>query len=176
MQICTFHSVYYLILFYNLNFFLQKNKSSKIYEFFSTKDQLCEALCQIHCENLIENLQSIPKKRDTGYYLTDLIRQTLEYHRSHPHSDALMTLVCFEPERFKIPDNFLKIEILFKEALKELNSPFLKSAKDLEIALTIIRYLFIGTSHLMNTKNNSSESLEIAMNAIHILIKGWKSV
>lgn len=149
---------------------------SKIYEFFSTKDKLCEALCCLHCEKLLKILETSDASADAEVYLEWLVQRTLEYHHDNPHSDTLLTLVCFGAQRFEIPKNFIKIEKLFIEALTNLKSPALSSNKEIEIGLNIIRCIFIGTSQLINDKkNNSFASLEVARQAVKVLIRGWKS-
>lgn len=151
---------------------------SKIYEFFSNKDQLCEVLCQDHCENLLNALRQISTTTKPDHYLNKLVKTTMEYHASNPHSDNLLTLVCFGPERFHPPEAFQTIEDLFIEALKNLKSPALKTQSELLSALDIIRCLFIGVSNLMVTETSLKgrmRGLDIIENALTTLLKGWKS-
>ena len=150
---------------------------SKIYEFFASKDELCEVLCKEHCEKLLEILQSVSDKMDPEKYLTNLIIKTMEFHGSHPHSDTLLTLVCFGPQRFKIPEAFLEMENLFVSALKNLKSPYLTSESDILASLDIIRCIFIGVSNLMISETSSegkSRGLAITENALKVLLRGWK--
>lgn len=150
---------------------------SKIYEFFASKDELCEALCKEHCENLLEVLQKVSKKMSAEKYLTDLIIKTMEFHGSHPHSDSLFTLVCFGPQRFKVPEAFLKIENLFIKALKNLESPYLAMEEDILASLDIIRCIFIGVSNLMGPTTSvkgKRRGVEITENALKVLLRGWK--
>lgn len=150
---------------------------SKIYEFFASKDELCEVLCKEHCEKLLEILQNVSDKMNPEKYLTTLIIKTMEFHGSHPHSDTLLTLVCFGPQRFKIPEAFLKMENLFVAALKNLKSPYLTSESDILASLDIIRCIFIGVSNLMVSETSSegkSRGLAITENALKVLLRGWK--
>jgi AcrR family transcriptional regulator len=149
---------------------------SKIYEFFASKDQLCETLCEELCEKHLVLLRSIPEKMNPEEYLTDLIMKTIEFHGSHPHSDTLFTLVCFGPERFKIPEAFLDIEKLFLIALRNLKSPYI-SEENLLVSLDIIRCIFIGVSTLMNTETSvqgRSRALNMTKNALGVLLRGWR--
>ena len=151
---------------------------SKIYEFFASKDQLCETLCQEHCEKLLEILQKIQDKVSPEKYLSNLITKTMEYHASNPHSDTLLTLVCFGPERFHVPEAFLQIEKRFVGALKNLKSPHMKTPTDLLASLDIIRCLFIGVSNLMvseTSQKGKTRGLEITENALKVLLRGWKT-
>lgn len=150
---------------------------SKIYEFFTSKDELCEVLCEEHCEKLLVLLQKISDKKDPEKYLTNLIIKTMEFHSSHPHSDTLLTLVCFGPQRFKIPKAFLEIENLFVYALKNLNSPYLATKSDILASLDIIRCIFIGVSNLMVSEislKGRSRGLKITENILKVLLRGWK--
>ena len=150
---------------------------SKIYEFFASKDELCQILCKEHCEKLLEILQSVSDKTDPGKNLTNLIVKTIEFHDSHPHSDTLLTLVCFGPQRFKIPEAFLEVENLFVSALKDLKSPYLTTESDILASLDIIRCLFIGVSNLMMSETSlegKSRGLAITKNTLKILLRGWK--
>lgn len=150
---------------------------SKIYEFFASKDELCEVLCNEHCEKLLKLLLDVSDKMDPEKYLTNLIIKTVEFHGSHPHSDTLLTLVCFGPQRFKIPEAFLKMENLFVCALKNLKSPYLTSESDIQASLDIIRCIFIGVSNLMVSETSSEgkgRGLAITENALKVLLRGWK--
>jgi AcrR family transcriptional regulator len=150
---------------------------SKIYDFFASKDELCEVLCEEHCEKLLALLQKVSAKMDPEKYLTNLIIKTIEFHGSHPHSDTLLTLVCFGPQRFKIPGAFLEIENLFVRALKNLKSPYLTKESDILASLDIIRCIFIGVSNLMASETSlkgKSRGLEITENALKALLRGWK--
>jgi AcrR family transcriptional regulator len=150
---------------------------SKIYEFFGSKDELCEVLCQDHCEKLLGRLQKISNKTNPEKYLTSLILKTMEYHASNPHSDYLLTLVCFGPQRFNIPEAFLEIEKLFILGLKDLKSPYMATEKDIQVALDIIRTVFIGVSNLMmaeNSQKSRTRGLKIAENFLQVLLRGWR--
>lgn len=150
---------------------------SKIYEFFASKDELCEVLCKEHCEKLLELLQQVSDKMDPEKYLTNLIIKTMEFHGSHPHSDTLLTLICFGPQRFKIPEAFLDMENLFVRALKNLKSPYLATESDILASLDIIRCIFIGVSNLVISETSlegKSRGLAITENALKVLLRGWK--
>lgn len=150
---------------------------SKIYDFFASKDELCEVLCKEHCEKLLELLRQVSEKIDPEKYLTNLIIKTMEFHGSHPHSDTLLTLVCFGPQRFKIPEAFLEMENLFVCALKNLKSPYLATESDILASLDIIRCIFIGVSNLMISETSSegkSRGLAITENALKVLLRGWR--
>ena len=101
----------------------------------------------------------------------------MEFHSAHPHSDTLLTLVCFGPERFKIPESFLQIENLFVYALKNLKSPYLVSESDITASLDIIRCIFIGVSNLMLAETSlkgKARGLQITENTLKVLLRGWK--
>lgn len=150
---------------------------SKIYEFFASKDELCEVLCKEHCEKLLSILHKVSNKKDSEKYLTSLIIKAMEFHISHPHSDRLFTLVCFGPERFKVPEAFLEVESLFVSALKNLKSPYLESENAILASLDIIRCIFIGVSSLMLSETSSkgkTRGLAITENALKVLLRGWK--
>lgn len=150
---------------------------SKIYEFFTSKDQIYEVLCKDLCEKLLNLLKEVPEKQVPDNYLSDLILKTIEFHGSHPHSDPLFTLVCFGPQRFKIPEEFLEIEQFFLKALKNLKSPYLKTSEELMASLDIIRCIFIGVSTLMATETSvqgRTRALNITKNALSVLLRGWK--
>lgn len=128
-------------------------------------------------EKLLEILQSVSDKIDPEKYLTNLIIKTMEFHGSHPHSDTLLTLVCFGPQRFKIPEAFLEMENLFVCALKNLKSPYLATESDILASLDIIRCIFIGVSNLMMSETSSegkSRGLAITENALKVLLRGWR--
>lgn len=150
---------------------------SKIYAFFESKDALCEALCQENCEKLLKILQKIPKVAAPETYLKEVVVKTMEYHASHPHSDELLTQVCFGKEPHEIPKAFLEIESLFITALKKLKSPHIQSDDDIQAALDIIRCIFIGVSSLMRakiSKQGYARGLQMADNAVEVLLRGWK--
>lgn len=149
---------------------------SKLYEYFASKDALCEALCEVNCHAILEQLQKL-KPNQAAQYLTDLVMTTMEFHVEHPHSDELLTLVCFAPERFNVPASFLEIESLFMTALKALKSPFLANDKDVTAALDTIRCLFIGVSTLMvsDVGSHRERALAIVNNAVQALLRGWMS-
>ncbi len=150
---------------------------SKIYEFFESKDKLCEILCKELCEELLEQLRRIYNDKDPEKGISDLILTTMEFHGSHPHSDDLFTLVCFGPQRFSIPEAFLEIEHLFKRTLKNLNSPYLKNDKEITESLDIIRCIFIAVNTLMRTETSMqgrTRALSMVKNAISILVRGWR--
>lgn len=149
---------------------------SKIYEFFASKDELCEVLCKDHCDKLLGLLEKVADENPEKY-LTQLILKAMEFHISHPHSDKLFTLVCFGPERYKIPKSFLAIEKLFIQGITNLNSPYIKTESDLQASLDIIRCLFIGVSNLMLSETSlkgRARGLEMTENALKVLIRGWK--
>ncbi len=150
---------------------------SKIYEFFSSKDELCEALCKISCEKQLAFLQTLEESMDSEQHLIDLISKSMEFHRLHKNSDSLLTYVCFGPQRFNIPEEFLKIEKLFINALINLKSPYIITEDDIVAALDIIRCIFIGVSTLMNTeisKDGKIRAQDMTKNILNVLLRGWK--
>jgi AcrR family transcriptional regulator len=150
---------------------------SKIYEFFASKDELCEGLCKMNCNKQLTFLQKISIKQEPEKYLNDLVLKSMEFHSLHPHSDTLLTLVCFGPERFKIPEEFLKIEELFINALVNLKSPYITTKDDILASLDIIRCIFIGVSTLMNTETSAKgkiRALNMTENILSVLLRGWR--
>lgn len=150
---------------------------SKIYEFFKSKDQLCEVLCEEFCEQLLNIVKKIPKDLEPEEYLTQLILKGIEFHSNYPHSEELFTLVCFGPERFKIPKAYLEMEIYPIEAVKRLKSPYIKSEEEILIALDIIRCFKIGIATLMATETSiigKKRTYNLAENVIKVLLRGWK--
>lgn len=150
---------------------------SKIYEFFASKDELYEELCGVNCEMLLKVLQKIPSDINKKKYLTDLVVKTIEFHSSIPHSDELLTLICFGPPRYKVPKAFQEIEKLFISALKDLKSPYLTTENDILSSLDIIRCIFIGVSKLMVSQiplSGKVRGQEIAKNALEALLRGWE--
>ena len=53
---------------------------SKIYEFFKSKDQLCEVLCEEFCEQLLDIVKKIPHDLKPEEYLTQLFLKGVEFH------------------------------------------------------------------------------------------------
>ncbi len=150
---------------------------SKIYEFFKSKDQLCEVLCGELCEQLLAIVKEIPKNLPPDKYLTELIMKVVEFHADFPHSDQLFTLVCFGPRRFKIPQAYFEMEKYSIEALKNLNSPYIKTEEDILIALDIIRCFKIGISALMTSETSikgKKRTYTMAENVVQVLLRGWK--
>lgn len=147
---------------------------SKIYEFFKNKDELCEALCKINCEKQLAFLETLPKSINPEQHLSDLVVKSMEFHRLHKHSDSLLTYVCFGPGRFELPEEFLKVEKLFVEALINLKSPHIVTENDVLASLDIIRCIFIGVSTLMNTTDGKPRAQNITKNILDVLLRGWK--
>lgn len=150
---------------------------SKIYEFFKSKDQLCEVLCEEFCEQLLDIVKKIPTDQKPEDYLTQLFLKGVEFHANYPHSEELFTLVCFGPERFKIPKAYIEMEKYPVEAVKNLNSPFIKSDEEILNALDIIRCFKIGLSTLMARETSikgKKRAYSMAENVIKVLLRGWK--
>jgi len=149
---------------------------SKIYEFFASKDELLEELCSENCEKLLKILQKIPADGNEKDYLADLVVETVEFHSTYPHSDELLTLVCFGSQPERTPKAFLEIENLFVSALKRLKSSYLTTEKDISSSLDIIRCLFIGVSKLMVSQiplKGKIRGTELTKNALDALVRGW---
>lgn len=150
---------------------------SKIYEFFKSKDQLCEVLCEELCEQLLAVVKEIPKSLPPDEYLTELIMKVVEFHADFPHSEQLFTLVCFGPRRFKIPPAYLEMEKYPVHAIKNLKSPYIKTEEDILIALDIIRCFKIGIAALMASETSikgKKRAYTMAENVIQVLLRGWK--
>lgn len=151
---------------------------SKIYEFFKNKDQLCEVLFEEMCEKLLEITKNIPKELNPEQYLTELIMKSVEFHNAFPHSDELFTLVCFGPDRFKIPDIYREMEQYPIDAIRNLKSPHIQSDEDVFIALDVIRCFKIGISNLMSTETSiqgKKRIYNLAENVVSLLLRGWKN-
>ncbi|CRX37586.1 TetR/AcrR family transcriptional regulator [Estrella lausannensis] len=149
---------------------------SKIYAFFPSKDALCAVLCQDNCEKMLEILKKVPLTDSPEKDLKKLVLKTMEFHASHPHSDELLTEVCFGKKPQEIPKAFLEIEKLFIAALTKLKSPHIRSNEDLQAALDIIRCIFIGVSSLMRakvSKEGHKRGLLMAENTLDVLLRGW---
>lgn len=150
---------------------------SKIYEFFKNKDQLCEVLFGEMCEKLLEITKNIPKELNPEHYLTELIMKSVEFHNAFPHSDELFTLVCFGPDRFKIPDIYREMEQYPIGAIRNLKSPHIQSDEDVFIALDVIRCFKIGILNLMSTETSiqgKKRIYNLAENVVSLLLRGWK--
>lgn len=151
---------------------------SKIYEFFKNKDQLCEVLFEEMCEKLLEITKNIPKELNPEQYLTELIMKSVEFHNAFPHSDELFTLICFGPDRFKIPDIYREMEQYPIDAIRNLKSPHIQSDEDVSIALDVIRCFKIGISNLMSTETSihgKKRIYNLAENVVSLLLRGWKN-
>lgn len=150
---------------------------SKIYEFFKSKDQLCEVLFSELCEKLLERTKNIPKNLTPENYLTALIMTSVEFHAAFPHSDELFTLVSYGPERFKTPPSFTEIEEFPKAAVRNLKSPHIKTEEDVVATIDIIRCFKIGIAHLMATDTSVQGKKRIhalAENVVQTLLRSWK--
>lgn len=149
---------------------------SKIYEFFKNKDQLCEVLCEELCEKLLGIVKEIPKELQPDRYLTELILTVVEFHSAYPHSEELFTLVCFGPKRFKVPQAYLEMEVYPITAVKNLNSPFIKTDQEVLTALDIIRCFKIGIATLMGIETSIDGRKRVqtlAEETVKVLIRGW---
>lgn len=150
---------------------------SKIYEFFKNKDQLCEVICEELCEILLAIVKTIPRDIEPSKYLTELIMKVMEFHADFPHSEELFTLVCFGPQRFKIPKAYLEMEVYPIEAVKNLNSPYIQTDDEVLIALDIIRCFKIGIATLMASETSvlgKKRAYRMTENIIKVLLRGWK--
>lgn len=139
---------------------------SKIYEFFTSKDQLFEVLFEELIEKLFEIIKKIPKTLNPEEYFTQFILKTVEFHVSYPHSEALFTLVCYGPGRYNVPKVFQELEQYLINALRNLKSPYLKTDQEIYVALAMIRSFLIGIA--------SIQEKNIAENIIKVLLRGWK--
>lgn len=149
---------------------------SKIYEFFKNKDQLCEVICEELCEKLLAIVKTIPDL-PPAKYLTELIMKAMEFHADFPHSEELFTLVCFGPQRFKIPRAYQEMEIYPIQAVKNLNSPYIQTEEEVLIALDIIRCFKIGIATLMASETSvhgKKRAYAMTENIIKVLLRGWK--
>lgn len=152
---------------------------SKIYEFFKNKDQLCEVICEELCEKLLTIVKTIPKDLSPDQYLTELVMKVMEFHADYPHSEELFTLVCFGPQRFKIPTAYQEMELYPIEAVKNLKSPHIQTDEEVLIALDIIRCFKIGIAKLMASETSvkgKQRAYTMTENIIQVLLRGWKNV
>jgi len=150
---------------------------SKIYEFFKSKDQICEVLFEELCVKLLDIVKSVPKGLKPENYLTQIILKTVEFHTSYPHSDELFTLVCYGPEKFKVPPIYMEMEAFSMEAIRNLKSPYIKTDEEIFIALDTIRCFKIGLLSLMSSGTSlkgSKRASVMAENIIKVLLRGWK--
>lgn len=149
---------------------------SKIYEFFKSKDQLCEVLFSELCEKLLEITKNISKNLPPEKYLSELIMKSVEFHTTYPHSDELFTLVCFGPERFQIPAIYKEMEQYPIAAMRNLNSPYIRTEEEILTALDIIRCFKIGISNLMSSETSlqgKKRIYNLAENGVQLLLRGW---
>lgn len=150
---------------------------SKIYEFFKSKDELCEVLCEDLCKQLLEVLKKISKDLSPEKYLTEILMKTIEFHSIHTHSDELFTLVCFAPERFKIPSAYFDMVKFPYDAVRRLKSPYIKNDHQILVALDIMRCFKIGLAKLMASDTSLSGKkrvFSLAEETIEVLLRGWK--
>lgn len=150
---------------------------SKIYEFFKSKDQLCEVLFEELCDLFLAMLIKIPRDLTPEEYLSQVILTSIEFHANHPHSDELFTLVCFGPERFKIPHAYLELEKYSAGAVRNLKSPYIQSEEEVLLALDTIRCFKIGLSSLMASDTSiagKKRVQNIAENFVEVLLRSWK--
>lgn len=150
---------------------------SKIYEFFKNKDQLCEVVCEELCEKLLAIVKEIPTDVEPTQYLAELIMKVMEFHADFPHSEELFTLVCFGPQRFKIPKAYKEMEVYPIKAVKNLNSPYIQTEDEVLIALDIIRCFKIGIATLMASETSvqgKKRAYRMTENVIKVLLRGWK--
>lgn len=150
---------------------------SKIYEFFKNKDQLCEVICEELCEKLLAIVKKIPTDIEPSQYLTELIMRVMEFHADFPHSEEVFTLVCFGPQRFKIPKAYHEMEVYPINAVKNLNSPYIQTDAEVLIALDIIRCFKIGIATLMASETSvqgKKRAYTMTENIIKVLLRGWK--
>ncbi len=144
---------------------------SKIYECFRSKDHLCEAICELLCAKLIERLQTVS---DSSQRLPDLIQQTLAFHQDHPHSAELFTLVCYTPARFTLPPTFRIIESYFIDAVRKLDSPYIQTHSEVDIALNCIRCFFIGITTIAQAEISPECIKGITEGVLGLFQRGWK--
>lgn len=150
---------------------------SKIYEFFKNKDQLCEVICEEICEKMLAIVRAVPQNLDPETYLTTFIVKNLEFHADYPHSDEILTLVCFGPQRFKIPQAYHEVVDFHARAIRNLNSPHILTDDDVLIAMDIIRCFKIGMSNLMSSETSvqgKRRANAMIDNAVKVLLRGWK--
>ncbi len=150
---------------------------SKIYEFFKNKDQLCEVIFEELCEKMLNEMMTVPKDLPPGQYFTELNMKVIEFHYNFPHSEELFNLVSYGPERFKTPTIFLEVERVSKEAIKNLNSPFIQTEEELLNAIDIVRCFKIGAATLMASETSAKGKKwahAMAENTFKVLLRGWK--
>jgi AcrR family transcriptional regulator len=150
---------------------------SKIYEFFHNKDELCEVICDELSNRLLDIVSAIPKDKNPEKYLTELLKKVMAFHADYPHSDELLTLVCYGPQHFKVPEAFYELEKYSREALKNLRSPYIKTEEEILAALDTLRCFKIGTASLMTAETSLEAKKRIhamSENVIKVLIRGWK--
>ncbi len=151
---------------------------SKIYEYFSSKDKLCEAMCEEMCQKMLGIAEQVQKNTLPENYLAELITTVMSFHADYPHSDELLTLVCFNPERFHIPQSFKELEQYYVAALKNLQSPYISNEHELQLALDAIRCVKIGVATLLASETSTTGKHRIqnmTKNLIQVLIRGWKT-
>lgn len=153
-----------------------KNSQSKIYAFFSGKDQLLEVLCEELCQKLFLIIETSVKSNDPAEDLRKMILKTTDFHLTYTNSDALFTLIYFGGNRFKLPDAFKELENCYALALQRLNSPYLKTPEEIADALDVLRSIFVGITTLMSAEisfEGKKRAQAIAENAINTILRGW---
>lgn len=154
-----------------------KYSQSKIYAFFSGKDQLLEVLCDELCRKLITLIETIGQSNDAAADLQKMVVKTTDFHLTYPNSDALFTMIYFGGTRFKLPDSFKELENCYALALQRLDSPCLKTPEEISDALDVLRSIFVGATTLMSAEisvEGKKRAQTIAGNAIKAILRGWR--
>jgi len=151
---------------------------SIIYEYFESKELIYKELGTLICHELLSALKQVNPSSDPDEYLLNLVRANVDFLSKHPQGIELLTQVCFGPDPFQIPKEFLEIIELYSDALKKCNCKQLQGKKELDAALDVIRSLHVGMLTLSKYQTSAAglqrigNSLE---NGIYTLLKGWKS-
>lgn len=149
---------------------------SKIYEIFSSKEELFVVLFQELCEKLLAVLKSSPLASPKEH-LMNIFHLETDFHLTHPHSDALFTAIYFGSKSTPLPSTFIEIEDCFSDAVRALKSPLLRTDEEVSEALDIFRCIFVGFITLMSSETSTvgkKRVQKMSQNALKVLLQGWK--
>ena len=151
--------------------------ASKLYQFFENKDMIIWALCDDICKRLHDKLNDVPQYRDKEKYLMALTRSNIDFHANEPVSIEVLNYICFGPQGIKPPQSYSKAVNFYSKAVRELKYPSLQTEEQIESALDIIRVIFVGLTHIMQTETSGKgykKMVKLMESSMKVLITGWR--